>query len=146
VERLIASLQHVFPAPQPASLMPIIDVSLARAWNDAGNDVGIDIYDFPAYIALQFLRASLAAINGLGRKSYSHIEAKEIAPRPKEKKEAYLQRACTQMAQVLAFNREVINKKVDQLELGHEAIKNAVWGPLLLLLVILVIVAVGAQP
>lgn len=99
-----------------------------------------------AYIALQFLRASLAAIKGLGRRSYSHIEAKEIAPKPKEKKEAYLQRTCAQMVQILAFNREVINKKVDHLALGHEAIKNAVWGLLFLLLIVLVVVAVGAQP
>jgi hypothetical protein len=99
-----------------------------------------------AYVALQFLRASLAAINGLGRRSYAHIETEEIAPKPKEKKAAYLQRICAQMTQIMAFNREVINKKVDQLALGHEAIKNAVTGLLLLLLVIVVIVAVGAQP
>lgn len=99
-----------------------------------------------AYVALQFLRASLAAITGLGRKSYAHIKVEEIAPQPGEKKEAYLQRICALMTQTIAFNREVINEKVGQLALGHEAIKNAVRGLLLLLLVILVIVAVGAQP
>jgi ABC-type multidrug transport system fused ATPase/permease subunit len=99
-----------------------------------------------AYIALQFLRASLAAITGLGRRSYGHIEVKEIAPKPKEKKEEYLQRTCAQMAEILVFNREAVNKKVDQLALGHDAIKNAVWGLLILLFVILVIVFVGAQP
>jgi hypothetical protein len=99
-----------------------------------------------AYVALQFLRASLAAISGLGRKSYHHLETEEIAPKPKEKKAEYLQRICALMTQILAVNREVVNKKVDQLALGHEAIKNAVRGLLVLLLVILVVVAVGAQP
>jgi hypothetical protein len=99
-----------------------------------------------AYVALQFLRASLAAINGLGRRSYAHIRTEELAPKPKEKKSAYLQRVCALMTQVLAVNREVINKKVDQLALGHEAIKNAVRGLLVLLLVVLVIVAAGPQP
>lgn len=42
VERIIASLQHLFPAPKQDSLTPVIDASLARA----GNDVGIDVYDF----------------------------------------------------------------------------------------------------
>lgn len=99
-----------------------------------------------AYIALQFLRASLAAITGLGRRSYGHIEVKEIVPKPKEKKEEFLQRTCAQMAEILVFNREVVNKKVDQLALGHEAIKNAVWGLLILLFVMLMVVAVGEQP
>jgi len=99
-----------------------------------------------AYIALQFLRAAFAAINGLGRRSYSHLEVKEIAPKPNENKVAYLQRICAQMVRILAFNREVINNKVNQLALGHEAIKNAVWGLLFLLLIVLVIAAVGRQP
>ncbi|HEX8459359.1 MAG TPA: hypothetical protein VF656_18850 [Pyrinomonadaceae bacterium] len=99
-----------------------------------------------AYISLQFLRAALAAVSGLGRKSYKHIQVEEIAPKGDEKKGAYLQRMCSQMVQILAFNREVINKKVDQLALGHEAVKNSVWGLLFLLLVILVIVVMGAQP
>lgn len=99
-----------------------------------------------AYVTLQFLRASLAAITGLGRRSYNHIETNEIALRPKETKTAYLQRTCAQMAQILASNREVINTKVDQLALGHEAVKNAVWGLLLLLVVILVVIAAGTQP
>jgi hypothetical protein len=42
VERIIVSLQDLFPAPKQDSLTPIIDASLARP----GNDVGIDIYDF----------------------------------------------------------------------------------------------------
>lgn len=42
VERIIASLHQLFPAPKRDNLTPIVDVSLARA----GNDVGIDIYDF----------------------------------------------------------------------------------------------------
>ena len=46
----------------------------------------------------------------------------------------------------LAFNREVVNKKVDQLALGHRAVKNALWGLLILLLVILLIAVAGMQP
>lgn len=99
-----------------------------------------------AYVALQFLRASLAAIRGLGRKSYEHMKVEEIAPEPGEKKEAYLQRICALMTRTITFNREVNNEKVGQLALGHEAMRNAVRGLLLLLLVILVIAVVGAQP
>jgi hypothetical protein len=98
------------------------------------------------YAALQFLRAALAAVNGLGRRSFAHMEIKDIAPRPNEKKEQYLQRACAQMVSILCINREGINKKVSQLALAHESIKNALWGLLVVLLATLVIVARGSQP
>jgi hypothetical protein len=42
VERIIASLKHIFPAPKQDSLTPIIDASLTRV----AHDMGMDIYDF----------------------------------------------------------------------------------------------------
>jgi hypothetical protein len=98
------------------------------------------------YVALQFLRSALAAVNGLGRRSFGRIEVKDIVPRPNENKEQYLQRACAQMTNILSGNRDRINEKVSQLALAHESIKNALWGLLAVLLVTLVIVAKGSQP
>jgi hypothetical protein len=98
------------------------------------------------YVALQFLRASLAAVSGLGRRSYERLKLEDIVPEPNESKEKYLQRICVQMVKILITNREVINGKVSQLALGHESLKNALWSLLVLLLIILTIVATGQQP
>ena len=98
------------------------------------------------YITLQFLRASLAAVNGLSRRSYEYLQLEDIAPKPNESKEKYLQRICVQMVDILNSNREVINGKVSQLALGHESIRNALCGLLILLLIILIIVVIGYQP
>lgn len=95
------------------------------------------------YVAFQFLVALLAAVNGLSRRSFSHIKFKDIVPRPREGKEAYLQRACSELAEVISHNRETVNGKVSQLALSHEAVKNAVWGLLLILITVLVITVAG---
>lgn len=98
------------------------------------------------YIALQFVRAMLAATKGLERKGYYFTRLSDIPPRLEEKKEAYIRRFCKDIADNLRRNREATNGKVDQLALGHEAIKNAVGGLLVVILVLLIISIIGEQP
>ncbi len=145
IESKLLSISSLVPVAMTVTVAMVTFLTSGRVGEFTRTSILI-VGTVGAYVALQFLRASLAAINGLGRRSYVHIETEEIAPKPEEKKAAYLQRICGLMAQVLAFNREVINKKVDQLALGHEAIKNAVRGLLVLLLVVLLIVVLDAQP
>ncbi|MDQ3802342.1 MAG: hypothetical protein M3416_00580 [Acidobacteriota bacterium] len=96
-----------------------------------------------SYVAFQFLVALLAAVSGLGRRSFHHLDFKDIVPRPGEGKDAYLQRACAALTEVILHNRRVVDEKVSQLALGHEAVKNAVCGLLLVLLTVMVITAFG---
>lgn len=96
-----------------------------------------------SYVALQFLVALLAAVNGLSRRSFYHLDLKDIVPRRDEGKEAYLQRACAGLAEVILHNGGVVDDKVSQLARGHEAVKNAVGGLLLVLLTVVVITAAG---
>ena len=96
-----------------------------------------------SYVALQFLLALLAAVNGLGRRSFSHLSIKDIVPQPDETKDAYLRRACAELTEVILHNRAAVDDKVSQLALAHEAVKNAVWGLLLVLIMILVFTMVG---
>jgi hypothetical protein len=145
IESKLLSISSLVPVAMTVTVAMVTFLTSGRAGEFTRTSILI-VGAVGAYVALQFLRASLAAINGLGRRSYVHIETEELAPKSKEKKAAYLQRICGQMTQVLAFNREVINTKVDQLALGHEAIRNAVRGLLVLLLVILLIVALDARP
>jgi hypothetical protein len=96
-----------------------------------------------SYVAFQFLLALLAAVNGLGRRSFTHVAIKDVVPQRDETKDAYLRRACAELMEVILHNRVVVDEKVSQLALGHEAIKNAVWGLLLILITILAITLAG---
>ena len=96
-----------------------------------------------SYVSLQFLLALLAAVKGLGRRSFSHLSIKDIVPQPDETKDAYLRRACAELTQVILHNRGAVDDKVSQLALAHEAVKNAVWGLLLVLITILVYTVAG---
>jgi len=88
------------------------------------------------YVSLQFLRAIQAAIAGLSRRSFFAISLKDLYPLANETKEDYLTRNCLELADVIRCNRAEIDAKVTCLALAHTAIRNAVFGLLFLVLVI----------
>lgn len=96
-----------------------------------------------SYVAFQFLLALLAAVKGLGRRSFSHLSIRDLVPQPDETKDAYLRRACAELTEVIIHNRAAVDDKVSQLALAHEAVKNAVWGLLVVLIIILFFTMVG---
>ena len=98
------------------------------------------------FIAFQFVRAMLAATEGLERKGYYFTSLRDIPPKIDEKKGEYIRRLCEDLAANLRNNREVTNGKVNQLALGHRTIKNAVFGLLVLILVLVLITIFGQQP
>ena len=79
-----------------------------------------------SYAALQFLRATLAAINGLSRKSYTVPTVSAILPSSTNDLVGYLRNACNDHVRRLEQHRETTNENVSQLALAHESIKNAV--------------------
>ena len=97
---------------------------------------------FGGYVALQFLWAVRAAIKGLSRKGFYRLSLEDIFPRGNENREGYLQRTCKEMTVAIRNNRKGINQKVSQLAICHESIVNAVWGLLIMLLLLLAIVAI----
>ena len=78
------------------------------------------------YVALQFLRAMLAAISGLSRKAYTGPTISEIVRAGTEGWSGYLRNASHDVARRIVQHREMTNDKVSQLALAHRAIKNAV--------------------
>jgi len=98
------------------------------------------------YVSLQFLRAILAAITGLKRRSFYAVSLKDLYPRPDEEKQSYLTRNCSELAEVIRENRAEIDFKVTWLDVAHIAIRNAVIGLLLLLLTIIVLAVVQTSP
>lgn len=91
------------------------------------------------YVVLQLLRALLAAVGGLRRRTFFSVSVTDIPPTPDQTKTDYLLHFCKDLSAVASNNRGVIDSKVDQLELGHVAVRNAVAGLLLTLVVVLAI-------
>lgn len=91
------------------------------------------------YVEIQFLRAFLAAVQGLSRKQFSAYELTDIQPSRHQSKNQYLLKASDKLASFISDNRIVVNAKVEQMALGHEALKNAVAGLFLMVASVLAI-------
>ena len=78
------------------------------------------------YVALQFLRAMLAAICGLFRIGYAVPDISEIVSAGTEGLSGYLRNASNDLARRIEQHRETTHKKVSQLAIAHESILNAV--------------------
>ena len=79
------------------------------------------------YVALQFLRAMLAAICGLSRKPYKVSMVSEIIPARAEDRSAYLRKGCSDFVRKIEQHREMNNVNVSQLALAHVSMRNAAW-------------------
>ncbi|MGI8837489.1 MAG: hypothetical protein ACR2H4_12755 [Pyrinomonadaceae bacterium] len=98
------------------------------------------------YISLELLRAIMAAIAGLKRRSFVGISLKDLYPLPDESRESYLKRSCSELAEVIRNNRAEIDAKVTWLDVAHTAIRNAVVGLLLLVITIIGLAVLQAIP
>lgn len=101
---------------------------------------------FGGYIALQFLLAVRAAIKGLARRSFQRVSLEDWFPRGRESRTDYLLRACKEVTDTIVNNRRAIDQKVSQLALCHESILNAVWGLLIMLVILLAIAVTQPNP
>ena len=94
-----------------------------------------------AYAALQFLRATLAVISGLSRKSYSGPTTSAILSAGTEGLVGYLREASIDHVKRLVQHRETTNENVSQLALAHTSIKNALVALVVALVVALLILS-----
>lgn len=78
------------------------------------------------YVALQFLRAMLAAITGLSRMSYSAPKISAILSAENATVRSYLSLAAEDMARRIEQYRDTTNGKVSQLAVAHVSVVNAV--------------------
>jgi len=93
-----------------------------------------------AYLALQFLGAFRAAVNGLGSRAYLATTVDDVAPDNHESEGQYLARTAENLAARLDQHRYGNNDKITQLNVAYAALTNAVAG-LLLALVVLALIA-----
>ena len=78
------------------------------------------------YVALQFLRAMQAAIEGLTRRAYAVPRVSEMVPIAEEGVGGYLRRACNDLAGRIEQHRKTTDEKVSQLAVAHQSMRNAV--------------------
>jgi hypothetical protein len=95
------------------------------------------------YVAVQFLRALLAAIRGLSRTSYPAPFA-TMPIRPGASPEACWRDACETLANNVHEYQERTNAKLDQLELAHTSIINAVVALIVAIGILAVVVVFGS--
>lgn len=97
-----------------------------------------------AYVALQFLRALRAAIDGLQARGYLATTTADAQPDDHEDEATYLSRKAETLANRLNQHRHTNDDKISQLSLAYVAITNAVGGLLIALVSLAVIAAYEA--
>jgi hypothetical protein len=80
-----------------------------------------------AYVALQLLRATLAAVHGLRRMGYSAAAIDNLLSSTGNE-DAYLKARAMELASRIEQHRFTTSRRVEQLALAHEAVINAVFG------------------
>jgi hypothetical protein len=142
VESKLTTIMSVGPIPITLLLGVVAFLSSGRAQEFTPVSV-IVIATCAFYVALQFLRAILAAIQGLSRTSYPAPFA--AAPsRPGADPESGCRDACEALAKNVHAYRERTNAKVDQLELAYTSIINAVVALILAIGVLAIVVVFGS--
>jgi hypothetical protein len=91
------------------------------------------------YVALQFLRALLAAIEGLAARAYLAATVAGLTPQKDDSINSYLGRISSDLATRLDQHRRTTNDKISQMKLAHVAITNGVSGLIVALLLLAII-------
>ena len=128
-----AKLQALIPlAPVVVTLIVAFVAFLTR--NPAPYRVGSVVVAI--YVALQLIRTLFAAVTGIQRKAFRELWIKEVTPKDQETEDEYRVRITNEKTRCLVANTRIIDDKVTQLAVAHRAIKNALFGLLILLLLL----------
>lgn len=92
------------------------------------------------YAAVQILRSLLVTVAGLRRRSYKQLSPADIVPQDGEASEAYRVRLLNLQVNHLCWNEWVVDQKVSDMAVAHTALRNALIGIFLLVVVVLALV------
>jgi hypothetical protein len=133
-------------APLAATvLVALVGFLVSGRLQQVTEGTGLTVVIGACYVVLQMLRALSAAINGLRRRGFQVLSLEDVRPKPDQEKNDYLVLLCEELCATITNNREAINVKVDQLELGHTSLKNAVAGLLITMVTVLSITIVETK-
>ena len=91
-----------------------------------------------SYVAVQLIRALGATVAGLMRKSYRQLSPEDMIPEDNETSETYRTRLLNLQVNSMRFNEWVVNQKVSEMAVAHEALRNALVSNFALILLGLV--------
>ena len=94
------------------------------------------------YVAIQLLRSLWSTVAGLKRRPYRQLSPKDMAPEDSETSEMYQVRVLNLQVNSMRWNERVINQKVSEMAVAHEALRNALTATFGLIVVTLVIASV----
>lgn len=77
------------------------------------------------YIAINLLRSLWATVNGLIRRGYKQLHWKDMVPGEGENGKRYKIRILNQQLDHIKWNEWVLDEKVSQMAVAHEALRNA---------------------
>jgi hypothetical protein len=96
-----------------------------------------------AYVGLQLVRATSAAVAGLRRRNYLQLEPYDLLPEPGELPPATTKRIINLRLDCFLDDQERNNDKVTQMEVAHVALRNSFAGLTILILLMFGISAIG---
>ena len=86
-----------------------------------------------AYVALQLINAVLNTVRGLSARPYKRLTAGSIVPAEGETKDDFQKRQLDDMLNAINQNQWVVNRKVDNMNVAHEALKNVCYAAIMLI-------------
>ena len=95
------------------------------------------------YVAVQLLRSLWCAVSGLVRRSYKALSPREMVPKDADTTATYQARLLNLQLNYMRWNEWVVDQKVSEMAVAHEALKNVLRATFILILLVLVIALVN---
>lgn len=111
-----------------SAVLGLLTFHLGRSTNSHPTFGNVVAFLLTLYIVLQVLRAVLAAVTGLSRRSYRKLVLEERLPDTEEDRKTHLIRLMETEVKRTHQMDEVVNAKVDQMALAHDSLRNFLWG------------------
>ena len=92
-----------------------------------------------AYIALQMLITVRKTVKGLEARGYRRATPESVIPKKDEDKAKYVARQLNEIMNTTRQNDWMTNRKLDDMNIAHTALANAVWAAIGLLVIALVL-------
>jgi hypothetical protein len=131
-------LRALIPVTAAAAAI-ILGVGLPQLRGELGGGARATLFALASlYAVIQLLRTLLAAVAGLETRSYLAPTPEDLFPRPGEELLARERRLSELWYDVMVTVEEAGNRKVDQMDDAHRALRNFVVGALLAAVVVAV--------
>lgn len=124
------------------ALTASVPLALSGSFDKVSRGEFVVVLVFVTYISLQALRSLYASVNGLRRRTYLNLSPSDLDPQANESAFDYRVRLLKVRRRCLWWNEWATNLKVDDMEVAHVALQNALRGVALLVVTTIGVAAV----